>query len=346
MRTSRAFTLIELLVVLAIIAVLVGLLLPAVQKVREAAHRMECTNHLKQLGIALHHYHDSHGCLPPGMLSSGSNVTNAETTGFTFLLPHLEQGNLHRLYDFQKPWFDQANAQAVGTEVKVFFCPSNRTSGTMDLGALAKEWSTSLPPRVAMTDYAFCRGANGALHQDATLIPLEARGVFNLAEFGDPKAGLRFAQITDGLSSTFAIGDATGGHSSYLIRDLANPTQAAVNTLSGQPAAADQSWSGAGFGLPSHPWYASIFAVTAQYGVGPNPRDEPMNRRLVTPSIYSEDSRGDNLAGNDSLSGFRSLHPGVCNFLFCDGSVRSVQEGVSPAVYRALSTYAGGEVVE
>jgi prepilin-type N-terminal cleavage/methylation domain-containing protein/prepilin-type processing-associated H-X9-DG protein len=346
MRTSRAFTLIELLVVLGIIAVLLALLLPAVQRVREAAHRMECTNHLKQLGIALHHYHDSHGCLPPGTLSSEANVTNAETTGFTFLLPHLEQGNIHQLYHFDKPWFDPANAQAVGVEVKVFFCPSNRSSGKMDLAALAKEWNTFLPPRVAMTDYAFCRGANGALHQDANRIPLEARGVFNIGEFGDPNAGLRFTQITDGLSSTFAMGDAVGGHDSYLIRDRANPTQAAVNTLTGQPAVADQSWSGAGFGLPSHPWYASVFAVTAQYGVGADPRDEPMNRRLVTPSIYSEDNRGDNLAGNDSLSGFRSLHPGVSNFLFCDGSVRSVQEGVRPVVYRALSTYAGGEVTD
>src|SRR5438093_4195377 len=110
----RSFTLIELLVVIAIIAVLIGLLLPAVQKVRETASRIHSINNLKQLGLALHHYHLNFECFPPGMVSSGSNTSDAEATGFTHLLPYLEQDNTQRLYHFDEPWFQTVNYQAVG----------------------------------------------------------------------------------------------------------------------------------------------------------------------------------------------------------------------------------------
>src|SRR5579884_4004748 len=138
-RARGGFTLVELLVVVAIIGTLLGLLLPAVQKVREAANRMKCTNNLRQLGLALHNYHGDHDGFPPGLVSSSGNVSDAEATGFTYLLPYLEQDNTYRLYHFADPWYDLDNSQAVGTSVRLFYCPSNRQEGALDLSPIAAQ---------------------------------------------------------------------------------------------------------------------------------------------------------------------------------------------------------------
>jgi prepilin-type N-terminal cleavage/methylation domain-containing protein/prepilin-type processing-associated H-X9-DG protein len=341
----RGFTLIELLVVIAIMGILIGLLLPAVQKVREAAARTQCKNHLKQLGLALHNHHDTVGGFPAGLIAVSPDMSDADSTGFTNLLPFLEQDNLRRIYTFERPWFDSVNWPAMGYEVKVFFCPSNRTNGAIPLSAIAPQWSVNLPAKVAACDYAFCRGATGSLHPDESRVPSVVRGAFGIRPPETGHAAVRFAHITDGTSNTIAMGDAAGGNVPFFVRDLKNPSQPAIDPTTGGPAIIDQSWGAAGITDALHPWYGSVFATTAQYGLGPDPRDEPMNRALITPTVAGQDPFGDNRTGKDWVSGFRSRHPGGCNFLFCDGGVRFISQSVRPEVFRALSTIAGEETV-
>jgi prepilin-type processing-associated H-X9-DG protein len=338
-------TLIELLVVIGIIAALVALLLPAVQRVREAALRLQCQNNLKQMGLALHSFHDIHDALPAGMVSAGFNIGDAESTGYTYLLPYIEQTNVANSYDFESPWFAPDNYGPIAIGIKLFYCPGNRSSGWLDLQPIAAQWHVTLPPRAATCDYVFCKGANGSLNRNWTQRPMTVRGVFDIRAPQDANLGVRLEDITnaDGTSTTFAMGEAAGGTSMYVARDLQNPSQPALDN--GEPVPLEQAWGATGVTDYAHPWYGSVFGVTAQYGLSPDPRDEPMNRQPGTPTVNGSDPFGDNRTGRDYVSGFRSRHPKGCNFLFCDGSVRFIFQTIDPASYRALSTYAGEEPV-
>jgi prepilin-type processing-associated H-X9-DG protein/prepilin-type N-terminal cleavage/methylation domain-containing protein len=340
-----AVTLLELLVVIAIIGVLIALLLPAVQRVREAANRAACINNLHQLGVALHLRHDALGSFPPGYTVSGTdNLEMGGFGGFIQLLPFLEQDNWFSRWDARRKWYDPPNDAIVSVEVKVFYCPSNRTHGVIDTSFLVPFAGRPLP-NVAACDYLLCKGANAALCE-VTQVPSGARGAF------DVNTRTRLTDITDGTSNTFAIGEGAGNNPRFGIRRYYQDTAPAAGPFPGQSPLIDQSWSSGPMATralhTSGLLGGSCLGVTAQRGGNVPPYDEPMNYPLGLAALDFNNgcTNGGTAPGTfDTISGFRSAHPGGCNFLFCDGSVRFVSEAVSAGTYRALSTIAGGEVL-
>jgi prepilin-type N-terminal cleavage/methylation domain-containing protein len=334
-----AMSLIELLVVIAILGVLFALLLPAVQRVREAANRAFCRNNLKQMGIALNNYHDTQGSFPPGITVQGTNnLEMGSFCGFVPLLPFLEQDNLFNRWDLGGTWYEPPNAALVSTELKVFYCPSNRTHGTIDMSFLVPFAGRPLP-NLAAADYLLCKGANAALCE-MTQVPSEARGVF------DVNTHTRLTDITDGTSNTFAIGEGAGNNPRFGIRHFYPDTTPAKDLFPGQSALIDQSWSSGptatralhSLGLLQ----GGCLGVTAQRGGYTPPFDERLNNPLGLPALDCNNgcTNSGTVPGTyDTISGFRSAH------LVCDGSVRFVTDAVSPDTYRALSTISGGEVL-
>ncbi len=198
MSHRKAFTLIELLVVIAIISVLVGMLLPAVQKAREAAARISCANNLKQIGLAMHMYHNDTGRLPPSRLGPGM------ASWAVLILPYLEQDNLFRQWNVGLPYVLQTDL-ARQTSVKSYFCPSRRAAGEglsvwgdfADMNAPPDAQPTNIPG--ALGDYAVVIDRSGydMPHEACPFVT----GPFEMGR------GLSLNAITDGLSNTLLVGE-------------------------------------------------------------------------------------------------------------------------------------------
>jgi prepilin-type N-terminal cleavage/methylation domain-containing protein len=195
------FTLIELLVVIAIIAVLIALLLPAVQKVREAASRTQCANNLKQLGLACHSYHDAYQQLPPGRIGGGF------LTWPVLLMPYIEEENYYKTFDLTRRYRDQPASLDPRKAIKILYCPTRRSPPQVSI-----EEINANDPRGATGDYACSAG-----HRNNTpnrFNQADALGAIIIGEstvannvITSFKSRTRFASISDGLSNTLLIGE-------------------------------------------------------------------------------------------------------------------------------------------
>jgi prepilin-type N-terminal cleavage/methylation domain-containing protein/prepilin-type processing-associated H-X9-DG protein len=304
-KTRRGFTLIELLVVIAIIAVLIGLLLPAVQKVREAANRMQCANNLKQLGLALHNYHDSHKEFPPGALGPGPPGTPPGGTihhGLgTFLLPYLEQDNLYRKYRWDVSWFDPPNQEVVKQQLRLWQCPSAEANRFQD-GSLP---TVTPPPMFPYTGIAACGDYAGIRIIAPELV---ARNLVDPANSYDGVFQInrttRLTDITDGTSTTILLAECAGPPKLWR-----RGKQVANLSLSGGPWASRNLLFGRG-ATPDGTAFFGRCAINCT-----NDRE-----------VYS-------------------FHPGGANVVFADGSVHFLNANLDIRNFARLVTYAGGEVV-
>jgi len=304
MVSRRAFTLIELLVVIAVIAILIGLLLPAVQKIREAANRMKCQNNLKQIGLALHNYEGVYQSFP-----QARNPFPLVHSAASRLLPFVEQDNLQRLVDYSTPPTSATNMQASRTRVSLFVCPSDPANGKV----------STLP------DFGCNYVANNGSGTVAFGLIASGDGLFT-------QSPIRIADITDGTSNTAAFSESTLGNGAMPASPAtADPRMVVLEVPGGTDPTPDvcDAASGAFSAVRGGKW------IDGHYG-------NTLYNHYYTPNLAGKWDCG-NGSHNKALSMARSHHSGGVNLLLADGSVRFVRNTIQLNTWRALATRDGGE---
>lgn len=332
---KRAFTLVELLVVIAIIGILVGLLLPAVQSAREAARRMQCSNNLKQIGLAVHNYESAQKSLPMAWwleIPGGTQIaqSNGNTWGLA-LLPFLEQTNLYKQFDHRFLAMNglgpiaERNVGVIRTPISVFKCPSSPYSidelyvGDTSAAGLPVTWEA------APSDYMCTTGVLGTiadLAYDGN--PGGSRnGMLSVRGIMGGRDSTKISSITDGLSNTLLAGERTGGPNIYV-----GTTQAP------QLSELLISTNGGGWGdfLNGENWVGG-----GLYPNGYNP---------ATPMLYLQEGPCSINCSNIRGRSFHSFHTGGAQFVIGDGSVRFLSESIDSRTIASLITRQKGEVVQ
>jgi len=343
-RPRSAFTLIELLVVIAIIGVLIALLLPAVQSAREAARRAQCTNNLKQIGLALHNYHDSFNTFPAA-IHGGLGRVYMNFTGFHSLLPYIEQQNVYDAFNFDQSsysaglnahyygWSKADQTTGFSTQLGLFLCPSNRTIGDVGATFSGEGWVVD---RAAVTDYVFSAGADNYVAKP--YLNGRLRGFAGLDVF------TRIAEIKDGTSQTFAFGEAVGGNDANpFVAEGFGPDRVCVPLELYERAQHYDNLMFMAYGRRrtwNNEWIVGgiLSATTDRLGFF-----YPMND-CGYESLTDHWSPPRPTSGQ-TVPNFRSVHPGGGHFLFADGSVSFIKETIAPETFMGLSTVRGGEVL-
>ena len=326
-KKQNGFTLVELLVVIAIIGILIGMLLPAVQQVREAARRTNCLNNMRQLGLALHNYESAFQAFPasrlePDDLSIPSNLTqnSAAETSFqswtTLILPYIEQGNLANTFDYRQAWFDDVDSEnhlTIGQQLSLFKCPSAPAQERVDpyhvIGAAAGDYGSI--NEVKKKVYTQVLGVDD---------PGSSARAGLLSKFQENPIG----SCSDGMSNTFFVAECAGQPEVWIaagrmtMEDFANYTDDKVVDFEGQLVPTD----GTGWADPD-----CGFSINGATSDGLNKYGPAMINAINVSEVFS-------------------FHDGGASFAMADGSVHFVKESVDVETFVGLCTRSGSEVVD